>query len=133
MYLVRFMSNEEKEAFFNGEELVNWEPHPEYYTDSEGFCFMKVNTSNIDSESEILSEVKRSYEYLDGIVSNETGLVLEADVSLLTESTGRYADPYSSNSIWVTEYCCNEYDSYDFTPHYEITKVDDEDMQIRRI
>ena len=135
MYLLRFMSNKEKQMLLNHKRLFNRNPHGAEFTNSKGFCFMEIYASDINDEAWVIEDIKYHYQYLMGIVNDETGLVLEADKSLLKETRGSYADPYSpGDTMCALEYCCDEYSLDNFTPIYEITKVDDDDdMQIRRI
>lgn len=104
MKLFRFMSKNEFDAYMNGDTLKNDVKH-KGYTNSKGFCFMNLE----DYEPEY------AYSFLSGIVSPKVCVVFETD-KILTESYGRYADPYGSflDSFISDEYCIEEYSNNDF-------------------
>ena len=129
MKVFRFMSKEEFEGFQNGEVLLNNTDHKELgqKTDSVGFCFM-------DCEDYI---PESAYDFLSGTVSDDVVAVFEVDESLLTKSSGTYAEPlwWGDDVNWfstmnVDEYCCTFYSNKDFKllsyakpEHFDWTEV----------
>ena len=104
MKFFRFMSIKELENYLSGKPLINNIKH-EALTDSEGFCFMKLD----DLTPEF------AYEFLSGIVSNEACVVFETDKEL-KKSYGIYANPYGHffDTITQDEYCTKTYNNKDF-------------------
>lgn len=104
MKIFRYMSKKEFDKLVKGEILKN-NTHHKAYTNSVGFCFMKV----ADNEPEY------AYNFLSGIVDDDICVVFETNKKL-TKCYGIYADPYGSFFATITEdeYCTKEYSLEDF-------------------
>ena len=104
MKLYRFMSMAEFSKLTAGVPLVSHNSHAGKRTSSHGFCFMAAESRD---------EAFWNYGFLDGIVSKDVLVEFEADLSLLMESVGTYADPNSDDwfaTIDKIEYCTDAYD-----------------------
>lgn len=106
MKLFRFMSKKEFEKLVNGEKLINKKKH-KGRTGSTGFCFMQYKEDE---------NIRYSYEYLSGVVTNDIIVVFETNKKNVKESWGIYADPNGSffDTITETEYCTTQYDKDTF-------------------
>ena len=95
------MSKQEFEKLMNGEKLFNKKRH-KGRTGSTGFCFMQYKG---------YEDIRYSYEYLSGIVTDDIVVVFETNKKNIKESWGIYADPYGSffDTITETEYCTTQY------------------------
>ena len=111
----RFMSQEEFDKYLAGEKLINTTDHRKKFafTGSKGFCFFEYMDWDDDGVDGITPEY--AYEFLSGIVTEDVVAVFETDKQL-TESYGRYADPYGAffDTIRMDEYCTTEYDNKSF-------------------
>lgn len=111
----RFMSQEEFDKYLAGEKLINTTDHRKKYafTHSKGFCFFKYMDWDDDGVDGISPEY--AYEFMTGVATMDVVAVFETDQEL-SESSGRYANPYGSffDTIWVDEYCIEEYSKETF-------------------
>lgn len=117
--LFRFMSYNEAIKLLQGETLHNDTDFKKNgaHTSSKGFCFM-------DGDKD---EAEYAYNFLGGVVSDECCLILRFNQNTkLTESSGRYADPYGAffDTINVNEVCTETYNDKMFTPIRYALNVD---------
>ena len=115
MKLFRFMSQAEFDKYLTGEKLINTTDHRKKFafTGSKGFCFFEYMDWDGYGVDGITPEY--AYEFLSGIVTEDVVAVFETNEQL-TESYGRYADPYGAffDTIRMDEYCTEEYDNKSF-------------------
>lgn len=88
-------------------------------TNSTGICFLGEHTeivsTNEDGETTTVDfSPLDCYRFLGGIVSNNILVEFEADTTILSATTGVYADPLNMDEyarVSITEYCIPEYNN----------------------
>ena len=100
MKFYRFMSEVELIKMLNGDILENLDPHKGSATNSEGFCFLRED-STLESEFGVEKVFEKkaelwesALEFLYGIVNDDYFVEFET-AKELKEGYGRYANPHS--------------------------------------
>ena len=89
-------------------------------TSSKGLCFLGEETVIEDDEHKKIFNPQSCYKFLRGIVSSEVLVEFELeDVEKVTESFGRYANPFNDDGhsyVYAKEYCMPSYDKKTLIP-----------------
>lgn len=123
MKYYRFMSEEELIRMLNGDILENLDPHNGCITDSEGFCFLREDSTlesqyGVEKVFGIKDEPWASaYEILAGNITSDYFVEFETSKEL-KEGFGRYANVHSDD--WF-DYCSvKEYSTVEYSTGWMI-------------
>lgn len=118
MRVVRFMSEEEYQRYWQGEVLRNGTDQREIWAGSsaKGFCFFEVGPAHDTPEERL--------HYLSGIASMDRCVIMETDARM-TKTVAKYRNPWLDNERCLiddiptmerAEYSIEEYSRGKFRP-----------------